>query len=646
MPRSSHSPWPAKLMVTGLVALSVYGLAQLVTDGESARNATAQQDAPAKQTPTKLKAKQTNKQKAKGKAQREPLVIPDVPRDQLICFCLYTVHNHTLKLSAQLYPLQDGEAKSAQLHIARGDGDFELVKDQALNPDGWMATFRVEDWDDSQPARYRVTHAGGTSYEGIIRKSPIDKDEIVVGNLSCNSNTDRGPRADIVANLKHQDPDLLFFAGDQSYDHKEHYAAWLLFGRQFGEIIKDRPTVTIPDDHDVGHPNLWGAGGKQSLLPTGADGGYFMPVEYVQMVERAQTSHLPDPYDPAPIQRGIGVYYTSLNVGGIDFAIVEDRKWKSGPLGLVPQQGPRPDHINDPNYDRQSIDLPEAELLGPRQIKFLNAWGQDWTAAEMKVVLSQTIFAGGAHLHGQFDNRLLADLDSNGWPQHGRDEALCEMRRCFAFHMAGDQHLATVIHHGVNEWGDAGWSFCSPSIWNLYGRWWHPLEEPVNHDPKNALPFTGRYYDGFGNKITMHAYANPADGNHMGTGYGLVRFKKSTREITMECWPRFVDVSTPDAKMYAGWPITIGQEENYGRRPLAWLPKLEFAGQKYPVVQIIDEADGSVVYTLRIKGNSFRPKVFREGTYTIKVGERGNAQVHTGVQSADEDDKSVLQIEL
>jgi hypothetical protein len=27
---------------------------------------------------------------------REPLVIPDVPRDQLICFCLYTTQNRIL----------------------------------------------------------------------------------------------------------------------------------------------------------------------------------------------------------------------------------------------------------------------------------------------------------------------------------------------------------------------------------------------------------------------------------------------------------------------------------------------------------------------------------------------------------------------
>jgi hypothetical protein len=491
-----------------------------------------------------------------------------------------------------------------------------------------------------------VTHAAGTRYEGIIRNNPVDKDVVVVGNLSCNSNTDRGPRADIVSNLKVQDPDLLFFAGDQSYDHREHYAAWLLFGRQFGEIIKDRPTVTIPDDHDVGHPNLWGEGGVKSERPDGADGGYFMPVEYVQMVERAQTSHLPDPYDPTPVARGIGVYYTSLNVGGIDFAILEDRKWKTGPLGLVPQQGPRPDHITDDKYDRASIDLPEAELLGPRQLKFLHAWGQDWTGAQFKVALSQTIFAGGAHLHGQFNNRLLADLDSNGWPQHGRNAALRELRRCYAFHMAGDQHLATVIHHGINEWDDAGWSFCSPSIWNLYGRWWYPLEPPLDHDPNSPLPFTGRYYDGFGNKVTMAAYANPADGNNMGTGYGLVRFKKSTRQITMECWPRFVDVTRPDAKQYAGWPLTIEQQDNYGRQALAWLPKLVIKGQADPVVQVIDEASGEVVYTLRIRGAEFRPKVFRAGSYTIKVGERGREKVLTNIASAPEDDATVIEVEL
>ncbi|MEN1680691.1 MAG: hypothetical protein AAGJ46_13965 [Planctomycetota bacterium] len=553
------------------------------------------------------------------------LVVPKVPRDQVIGFCLYTTENDTLKLSAQLYPLADGEPRAVTLEADTGAG-WKKLATQDVDGDHWMTTYRVEGWDESKAAKYRVTHPLGASYEGVIRADPIDEEEVVVAAFTGNSNTDRGPRPDIVKNVLAQDPDLLFFSGDQSYDHKRHYAAWMLFGRQFGEIIKDRPTVCIPDDHDVGQGNLWGAGGAKSTGKGGAaDGGYVMPADYVKMVERAQTAHLPDPVDPAPVKQGIGVYFTRLRIGGVDFAIIEDRKFKTGPMGLVPKQGPRPDHINDPNYDPQTVDMPEAVLLGERQLRFLDQWGQDWDGAAMKCVLSQTIFAGGAHIHGKTTNRLVADMDSNGWPQTGRNKALVAMRKSFAFHVAGDQHLATIIHHGVNNWGDGPWSFCVPSIVNYYGRWWWPLEDGLNHNPDNPLPFTGGFYDGFRNKVTMHAYANPAPGNFRAAGHGVVRFNKRTREITMECWPRKVDVTAADARQFVGWPKTITQMDNYDRQPQAYLPKLKIEGGADapfggPVVQVIDEETGEVVYTVRVQGDEFRPPVFKEEvTYTVKV---------------------------
>ena len=65
-----------------------------------------------------------------------------------------------------------------------------------------------------------------------------------------------------VININHIDPDILFFAGDQSYDHQEHTAAWLKFGMQFRETFRERPCITIPDDHDIGQGNLWGESGK------------------------------------------------------------------------------------------------------------------------------------------------------------------------------------------------------------------------------------------------------------------------------------------------------------------------------------------------------------------------------------------------
>jgi hypothetical protein len=264
----------------------------------------------------------------------------------------------------------------------------------------------------------------------------------------------------------------------------------------------------------------------------------------------------------------------------------------------------------------------------------------------MKAVLSQTIFGGGAHIHGKHDARLVADLDSNGWPQSGRARALGEIRRFFGFHIAGDQHLATVIHHGINSWEDSCYSFCVPSIVNFYGRWWWPLEEPINHDPASPLRFTGRYLDGFRNKLTMHAYANPTPDNHNAAGYGLVRFRKSARTITIECWPRHVDVTDPSAKTFPGWPITVKQEDNYHRAALAWLPTLEIVGAADPVVQVMDDGLGEVVYTLRIRGTRWRPKVFREGTYTIRVGEGNATQVFQGVHSIGKNDEATLTVTL
>lgn len=592
---------------------------------------------------------------AAGAGKSDVLDIPDVPRDKVICFALYTVNNGTMKITAQLYPLKDAEEKVVRLEVKKAGKWVEIAKSDVITK-GWTAHFRVENWDSTKDIEYRLAHGKKACYPGLIRKDPTDKETIVVAAFTGNSIYPRDggdiPKTDIVKNIKKINPDLLFFSGDQVYDHNRHYAYWLKFGRDFGEIIRNTPTITIPDDHDVGQSNLWGASGKKSNTVAGDDGGYYKPVEYVKEVERAQTSHLPDPCDPTPVQRGIGVYYTSMNLGRISFAIIEDRKFKSGPQGLVPQMGPRPDHINDPNYDPKTIDVPGAVLLGERQLKFLRNWGTDWRGADIKAVLSQTIFCGGAHIHGKIGGRLHADLDSNGWPQTGRNKALAEIRRCFAVHIAGDQHLGTIFHHGIDEWEDACYSFCVPSIANLYLRWWDPLGPGRNR--QSGMPgYTGRYLDGFGNKVTCWAAANPSkkpngDGKltTRAAGFGVVRFNKKTRQITFECWPRNIDVSSPNAKQYPGWPKTIQQTDNYGRKAVAYLPTLKFETTTNPVVQVIDEANAETVYTLRINGTAFNPKVFKKGTYTIKVGRDKLEKTISSVKTLDSGQSKTIQVEL
>lgn len=544
-----------------------------------------------------------------------------VPRDEVIGFALYTTFDDTLKLTAQFYPLLPAEPREARLEIEQDDSWVEVAKSE-IHELGWSAHFRVEDWDESKDSNYRVRHGEKASYVGLIRKDPIDKETITVASLSCNSKKDRGDRESIVRNIRIQDPDLLFFAGDQSYDHKEHTAAWLQFGRQFGELMRDRPTITIPDDHDVGQPNLWGEGGKVSKLKGASDGGYVLPAEYVRMVERCQTWHLPDAYDPRPIKQGIGVYFTRLTVGEIDFAILEDRKFKSGPAGKIPQQGPRPDHIKNPNYDPESVDVEGLVLLGERQLKFLNEWSQDWTGTEMKAVLSQTPFAGAVTNHGSIKNRLHADMDSNAWPQTGRNKALAEIRRALAPHICGDQHLGVTFQNGIEAWNDGPYCHSSPAIVNtIYSRYWLPLNDAPgkNRNPEDVLPFTGEYYDGFDNRITMRAYANPDKSNAKGSGYSMAYFNKVQRSITFENWAANADISNGD-KPFRGWPITIQQWDNDGREIVGELGTITIEGADDPVVQVVSEESGEVLYTLRIQGNQFTPRVYFVGSYTVNIG--------------------------
>ena len=98
--------------------------------------------------------------------------------------------------------------------------------------------------------------------------------------------------------------------------------------------------------------------------------------------------------------------------------------------------------------------------------------------------------------------------------------------------------------------------------------------------PGSPLPWTGDYLDGLGNRISMLAYANPEDledEKKRADGYGLVRFDKRTGQVTFECWPRF-----SQGEQFPGWPITVRNDDNDGRRPVAWLPELIIEGAERP----------------------------------------------------------------
>lgn len=500
-----------------------------------------------------------------------------------------------LKLSALTGPLGEKDNREVELLIREGDQWKSLGK-APLDPDAWVATFRIPNWDASKTVPFKAVYhevlqtgkSVAHEWSGSIRANPTGP--LRMAGLTC-QNDYAFPYAPVAENLVKLDPDLLFFSGDQIYEShggfgiirepaeaailnylRKHYQ----FGWAFREAMRSAPTLCIPDDHDVFQGNIWGMGGaKMEGSNPDSRGGYIEPVRMVEVVHKTNVGHHPDPYDPTPIKQGMSVYYGEMVYGNVGFAIIADRMWKSGPEA-VDTGGGRQDHVPDKDFDTSTLDKPGLVLLGERQEKFLEAWAKDWRGHQLKAVLSQTIFAAMATHHGGYDGYLKADLDSGGWPQTARNRAIELMRPSMALHINGDQHLGSLIQYGVDRQRDSNWSFCTPAIAVGYPRWWRPDEIGMPHAnrPSHGLPHTGEYLDGFGNKVYVHAVENPEVGkapnrydmaHEKGSGFGFITFDTGKKTYHIEAFRFLVDATDgKPGNQFSGWPVTLHQEENRG----------------------------------------------------------------------------------
>jgi len=626
----------------------------------------------------------------------------------------YTLSRSTLKMNVQMVPLSESENQTVILDI-REDDAWRKLAEAEINRKSYTALFRVDRWDRNKDIPFRIRYILNrksnrefTEY-GIIKHDPRDKEEITLLSLSCVEQIikpdknrwmgiDAGtfpwdwavlyPHVQLTDNLKQFDADILFFAGDQVYEgasptvadtgplaYLDYLYKWFLWCQTYKDLTTTIPSISIPDDHDVYHGNLWGAGGKAT--PPGLSGaqaqdagGYKMSPEFVNMVQATQTLHLPDPYDATTVEQGIGVYYTECNIGGVSFAILEDRKFKSAPRDMLPEADIVNGWPQNLNWNARSRSRIEATLLGERQLLFLEDWASDWSGGTwMKAALSQTLFANLSTVPADAINdditqtmevpdsgivlstdRLVTDFDSNGWPQTGRDKAISKFRKAFATHIAGDQHLGSTVHYGIDNWRDAGYAIVSPATGCIWTRRWHPPVEGRNR--KEGWPSNlGDFEDGFGNKITVHAVSNPHKStieptrhNELSTGYSSIKFNRRTRDIELVNWPYY---SGPEnGNPFPFWPVRFNQLDNYGRQAVAWLPEIITEGIENPVIRIYSERTEELVYALRINSNSFQPSVFAYGNYTIEIGEpdTGTWQRFEGVNATSFAERPPLEV--
>ncbi len=515
-----------------------------------------------------------------------------------------TAEGFVMKMSALTGPMGRADSQVVELHVQR-NGGWQSLGEAKLDPDAWVATFRIPRWDEKRATPYKLVyrekHRDGTvtpsEWTGTILANPAGR-PLRMAALTCQN--DYGfPYEPVARNVAKLKPDLVFFSGDQIYESHggfgiirepaepailNYLRKFYQFGWAFRDVMRHAPTLCLPDDHDVFQGNIWGEGGAKMSITAedpgaSSKGGYIEPARMVNAVHRTNVAHHPDPHDPTPSKQDISVYYGDMVYGGVGFAILADRQWKSGPE-RVQTGGPRRDHVVDPNFDCTKLDVPGLVLLGERQEEFLKKWAQDWRGHTLKAVLSQTVFAAVATHHGSYDGYLKADLDSGAWPQTPRNRAIDLLRPAMALHINGDQHLATLVQYGVAQQRDSMWSFCTPAIAAGYPRWWRPddMKFPHANRPKHGLADTGEYIDAFGNKVYVYAVGNPVVGkapnryeraHEKGSGFGFVVFDPAAKTYTVESYRFLIDATDGKASnQFPGWPVTIRQAENRGQNLL------------------------------------------------------------------------------
>ncbi|HAY83012.1 MAG TPA: hypothetical protein DCY79_24655 [Planctomycetaceae bacterium] len=491
-----------------------------------------------------------------------------------ILWTQYCQHQGKLKLLVHLDtdPTAQTPAGSQPVKLwlrEKSDAEWQLADTQPVDPLTATALFVRPDWPRKSRVLFQVTCGESTS-AGVFRAEPNQQSVLKVAGLSCHK--DIGwPWKEAIAEVISHDPDLVIFTGDQIYENdygspmfrpqtkaevpagmKNYLTKWRKFGEAFRELMRDRPTIMITDDHDVFANDLWGNGGVR-MQGSRTTGGYPTHPDWVNAAEFTQTGNLPDAIHPGPHGDGVAAYYTALQYGGVRFAILEDRKFKSPPsevikkaIGRKPSKGDSGiEVVKDPDFDCRTLDRADLQLLGKQQEVFLKQWSNDLKkSGDLGAVVSSSPWA-----HIAMYSPTSADLDSNAWPQSGRNRALQAIGDAPVVMFHGDVHLGTLGRHGVETFNDGPITYSFPSFSSRASRHWQPIKAGQNRAP-GAPRNTGEFHDRFGNKITVYGAGNDLN------GYGIILFDPAKREVELQFHPMNEERKPIKVKV-PGWPHTV-----------------------------------------------------------------------------------------
>lgn len=589
----------------------------------------------------------------------------------------FTTHEHQLFLNAQFAPVCKDKPIEATLELSPpGENQWTEAQKNTIDPISLTATFHLKNFDNATGTDYRISipadPGSNTSqryYTGTIPPDPETKEQITLAAFSHMQATSKPianrfdfvkpdiafPFEDYLKSAHNQAPDVLVFAGGQVFRdfptelhnktdiHLDYLYKWGLFCWATNEYTRNTPTIIVPSATDYYQEELWGEGGKtappfkgDTLPPFYSNdkqglhrwqceqGGFVMPADFISLVEKTQTSHMP----PSKIP---GAFFTSINIGGVSFAVVEDKKFKSSPSVALPDAMYANHLVRNPwIFDPSFLNSPTASLLGDAQTIFLTKWASDFKASSCKILISNSLFASltpaitADSILVASGNTLssppirvatppgLFDLGQNGWPQNKRNLILKTLRQAHALHLCAERNQGALIHYGTDLWNDAGYAFNIAPLTTGNQRTWKKSQDDVP--------------DMLGNKVSITHLAKNAQ-NKVLAGFSTLVFERKSQKLRCTCLTNAGTEKLPEPA--SGWPVEILVQDNYGKQAIGFLPTISVVGlQKPPVVQLFSKS-GELIYSYRATSYKLRPRVFEWGSYTIVVGEPGTGKVKT-----------------
>ena len=111
-------------------------------------------------------------------------------------------------------------------------------------------------------------------------------------------------------------------------------------------------------------------------------------------------------------------------------------------------------------------------------------------------------------------------------------------------------------------------------------------------------------------------------GDSLDCGYAIIKLEHLTRTYVCDCRPLLPDApSASSGFSMPGWPKILTPFAMTGAR--YFLPELISHEIPDPLLRIIEEKSGRLLYSMRFAGFSHKPMVFNPGLYTVELSEPG-----------------------